>query len=132
MAFSQHVFTTATTLAELTPPLVPTGLTASAGSDRVILRWTASPGADSYAVEMREGSGPWGEAYAGSATQTIQSGLTPDTEYTFRVKATNTAGSSDWAEITVRTTISDGLTRIIRLTGAAVVAPAPERFITVG
>lgn len=86
------------------PPTVPTGLTASnAGSSSVTLSWTASTdniGVTGYEVLA-------GTTVAGSATTTslLVTGLTPDTQYTFSVRARDAAGnvSATSTPVTTRT-----------------------------
>jgi len=102
------------------------------GTDRVMLRWDAAPDATGYEVEWKEGNGQWESSYTGSNTQATISGLTPDTEYTFRVAATNAQGTSGWAYLTKQTKIQEDFIRIIRLTKAAVCSPESEGYITVG
>ena len=103
MAYGPPVTTTATTLSALTPPGTPSGLTATPGSNRVRLNWTAASGATGYVVEYRQGTGQWQPGYSGPNTQATITGLTPDTEYDFRLKATNDAGESGWVTVIVNT-----------------------------
>ena len=116
MPFSQYLTATGQTLAATTPPPVPTGLTALPGSDRVTLHWTDSTEATGYVVEMRISGGIWGNVYSGTAMQITQSGLVPETDYEFRVKAASTTGESDWVEIVTRTKTSQRRNRIMRFT----------------
>jgi len=132
MAYGPPVTTTATTLSALTPPGTPSGLTATPGSNRVRLNWTAASGATGYVVEYRQGTGQWQPGYSGPNTQATITGLTPDTEYEFRLKATNAAGDSGWATVTVKTKIEKNFVRIIRITKGMVFTPIPEGLITGG
>ncbi len=87
------------------PPAAPTGLTTSTvDSTSITLGWTASTdnvGVTGYDV-LRGGT------VVGSATGTTYqaTGLTPDTSYTFTVRARDAAGNSSAASapVTVRTT----------------------------
>jgi len=94
-------------------PGVPTGLVGTAGSSIVTLAWTApasdgnAPIAD-YAVEY----GPDTASYTAvtrtpstAATQTV-TGLTPETEYVFRVAAINGIGTGSFTSPITRTTLS--------------------------
>ena len=132
MAYSQHATITFKTLAALSPPGPPSDLKATPGSDKVILRWTGQPEATGYVVEYRKGSGTWNAGYSGPNTQATITGLTPETEYEFRVKAVNAAGDSAWVTVTVKTKIQEDFVRIIRLTKAEAFTPEPERFVTLG
>ena len=114
MAYSHYATTTAKTLAALSPPGPPSELKTTIGSDKVILRWIGPPEATGYVVEWRKGSGTWNAGYSGPNNQATISGLTPDTEYEFRLKATNAAGESAWATVTVKTRIDEDFIRIIR------------------
>jgi chitodextrinase len=94
----------ATTPADTTPPSAPASLTAAAsGSNQVNLSWSASTddvGVASYEVD-RDGT-PIGTSSATSFTDT---GVQPNTTYTYRVAALDTAGnrSGDSAAATVTT-----------------------------
>ena len=132
MAFSNFVTTTATTISALTPPEMPVFQTPAAGADWVTLRWNAPAGATGYVVEFRTETGEWGDVYAGGATQMTLSGLTPETVYEFRAKATNTAGESGWATLTVQTKVYENFIRMIRLTSGTAFVPEREGFITGG
>ena len=79
------------------PPPAPTGLTASAGSGRISLSWTASSGATSYNVYR-------GTSAGGESSTPLATGVTttsyPDstaaagTTYYYKVAAVNTYGNS--------------------------------------
>ena len=123
MAYSQYATISATTLALLQPPPVPTWLTPIVGSDQVTLRWSALSDATGYVVEWRESGGSWDTGYAGANTQIKMSGLLPETDYEFRVKATNEAGASGWDTIFVQTK-AQGPNRHIRF--GALEAATPQ------
>ncbi len=102
MAYSVHVETSVTTPSLLTPPDAPTNVQATPGTDRVTLRWTASQGATGYVVELKSGTA-WSQVYTGpNATATI-TGLTPEADYEFRVRAFGDGGESPWSTVTART-----------------------------
>ena len=131
MAYSLPAKITFKTLSALTPPVTPSGLTPTAGSNRVRLNWTAVSGATGYVVQWKVGSEEWVEGYNGPLAQATITGLTPDTEYDFRLKATNAAGDSAWVVVTVKTKSQETFTRIIRLTKAEAFSPEPEGFVTI-
>ncbi|OPH61731.1 hypothetical protein BC351_00375 [Paenibacillus ferrarius] len=73
----------------VTIPLVPTGLTATAGNGQVTLNWTAVSGATSYNVYRG------GTKVSNPATNTItDNGLINGTAYSYTVSAVNSAGES--------------------------------------
>ena len=84
-------------------PEAPTGLTATAGNQQVVLRWTDPSNASitGYAYQQRTaGSSTWGNETAitpsGATTTThTVTGLTNYTEYEFRLRAINPAGGTN-------------------------------------
>ncbi|MCM1483659.1 MAG: DUF5110 domain-containing protein [Muribaculaceae bacterium] len=60
--------------------------------------WTPVPNADFYEIEFM------GMPYTNiQADRLLFSNLTPDTPYTFRIRAVNADGASDWSEVSGRT-----------------------------
>ena len=96
------------------PPTVPQNFEATPTTGTsVTLEWEAStttgPQAINYAVEYRPVGDAWIAADDGPAlTQTI-TGLTPDTDYEFRVEATNAEGTSGFTRTTAHTPAAPGL-----------------------
>ncbi len=86
----------ATPVAPVNPPAVPTGLQATGGNAQVSLSWNASTGAASYNVKRSTtNGGPYGTAVATpSATNYTDSTVTNGTTYYYVVSAVNTAGQS--------------------------------------
>ena len=83
------------------PPEAPSDLELSgAGRDEVTLEWLDnSPNEESFELQRTGGGGSWTvvstrPADSASATDT---GLTPGHTYTYRVRATNAYGSSEWS-----------------------------------
>jgi hypothetical protein len=74
-----------------TPPPPPTGLAAtSVQSNRVDLSWNASPGATSYTVLRTPGPNPGGT----TGTTFSDTTVSPSTQYSYTVTATNGSGTS--------------------------------------
>jgi len=92
---------------DTTPPTVPTGVTATPGSTSVSLTWTAATdnvGVAGYDVLNSAG------AVVGSTTSTSYqvTGLTPNTAYTFSVRARDAAGNQSAASSPVSVTTTSG------------------------
>jgi fibronectin type 3 domain-containing protein len=85
-----------------TPPAAPGGLVATAGDGSVSLTWNASAGATSYSVYR--GTAVVGTTASPSFTDT---GLTNGTTYSYKVTASNAAGTSP-ASATVNATPTAG------------------------
>ncbi|WP_179198488.1 glycoside hydrolase family 6 protein [Paenibacillus amylolyticus] len=87
---------TATPVAGVTAPAVPTALTATAGNAQVSLTWTASTGATSYDVKRAlSATGPFTTIAANvSGTAYTNTALTNGTTYHYVVSAVNAAGQS--------------------------------------
>jgi hypothetical protein len=93
-------------------PAAPSNLVATAqSSEQISLAWQDnSSNEDSFRVEMRTGSGAFGEAatLALNVSGTVISGLTPATTYSFRVRSANSAGSSAYSNTATATTAPAG------------------------
>lgn len=76
-------------------PGAPTGLTATAGTQQVVLAWTASSGATSYHVKRATVSGgPYTQVAAPATNGYTDSAVTSGTAYYYVVSALNTYGES--------------------------------------
>ncbi len=88
------------------PPAAVTDLSATAtSSTEIVLSWTA-PAAHGeaitgYTLQRKSGSGNYKDiattTIAASATSYSDTGLTPATEYTYRIRATNSEGDAAWS-----------------------------------
>ena len=75
-------------------PGIPARLRATAKSDRITLSWDASNHSQSYQIEKD------GNIIERNCIETyyIDSNVQPDTVYSYRVKAANATGESDWSQ----------------------------------
>jgi endoglucanase len=90
---ADSVAASATTAA--TPPATPT-LSATAGDQQVALSWNAANGASSYDLaRATSASGPFADIKTGiTTTSYVNTGLTNDTTYYYRLTARNSAGTA--------------------------------------
>ncbi|GHT13683.1 hypothetical protein FACS1894170_09940 [Planctomycetales bacterium] len=110
---SDYATVEATTLDDtppVQPPATPTDLTAGVITETsVALSWTAVDGATSYALQYKTDDGDWADIPEDQITITdtsaIVTGLTAETEYQFRVNATNSDGSSAYSTVVTATTL---------------------------
>ena len=87
-----------------TPPANPSNLRLTSKSQTALnLAWDASGGANSYTLERKTATG----SYAAIASPTLltyaDTGLTPNTSYTYRIRAVNVGGASSGTDLTVST-----------------------------
>jgi surface protein len=118
------------TCPDLTPPAVPSGLTASPGFDtvtatsprpRAVIRWTNPTDPDLDAIEVRwdDGSG-WKIRRLGTVTSTTYSGLAQGQQHRFAVRAVDSSGNeSAW-------------TSAVRLNGSTLTSSASPTRVTRG
>jgi chitodextrinase len=91
--------TASATTVDTQPPTAPSNLTATAaGGSQINLSWTASTdnvGVTQYLVERCQGTGCTTFAQIGTSTGTTfnDTGLTPNTSYSYRIRATDAAGN---------------------------------------
>ena len=77
-------------------PSVPTGLTATPGDQRMNLVWTATHGATSYTVWIKNNATAVEQTATTTETSFVKNGLTNGVSYSFMVLATNVSGNSDY------------------------------------
>ncbi len=76
-------------------PATPGGLTATPGSEQVVLTWTASPGATGYSIGRATSSaGPFSVIGQTATTSFTDTGAANGTAYFYVVSASNATGSS--------------------------------------
>lgn len=102
----------AQTLADTTPPTVPTNLTASGASSQIDLSWSASTDnveVAGYDVERCQGSGCGSFVQISSATGTSYSdpGVSEGVTYEYRVRAFDEAGNDSGYSNTAGTSLPD-------------------------
>jgi hypothetical protein len=80
---------------QVTAPVAPTGLAATAGNQQVSLAWNASSGATSYVVGRGTATGgPYSTVSSPSTTSYTDSSVTNGTTYYYVVAAVNSGGTS--------------------------------------
>lgn len=92
------------------PPAAPAGLTATAlSSDAVQLLWVDNADDETqFQVERRAGGSFSRIATLGANTTAyLDTGVNPGTSYTYRVRARNDAGSSEWSNQALAATLPD-------------------------
>lgn len=83
------------------PPAVPTNIRATAKTDSVTISWNPVPGATGYDIMLG------GTLYSAAGTSRAITGLTPNTNYNYRVRAKNANGNSAYSDAaTVRTLLA--------------------------
>lgn len=99
--FSTELNTTTLAAAPGAPdePAAPTFGTVTSSS--IVVNWTAPNDNGStitgYTMEQKQGSGTYAQVFSGNALTYTSTGLSAGTSYTFRVKATNSAGDSPFS-----------------------------------
>ncbi|WP_202708414.1 fibronectin type III domain-containing protein, partial [Sporosalibacterium faouarense] len=84
----------------ITPPEEPKNLIATSLSTQITVKWDSVIGAEGYEIEID------GEVYdVGLKTTYMHSNLTPNTEYSYRIRSKNNGGISEWSEKIVATTL---------------------------
>ena len=97
-------------ITRLLPPAAPTGVTAVASETDIVVSWTApaSGRVDGYHVAYRAASSEeWTQADTAADTVSFShSDNTEGVEYSYRVRAHNTAGNSPWSETETATRLA--------------------------
>ena len=105
---------TFTTNIDNKPPTDFAAPSADITTTAIKLTWTAITGATGYDIQQRMGAGgTWGgqERVTGGGTETFtQSGLTPGTEYHFRIRTVFGSPISEWSDSLIATTVALQLT----------------------
>lgn len=107
------------------PPEMPADVSGDAtGPDRAEIHWKAAPRAVSYTVTRSLDGDTTVVAQALSATRFSDTGLKPNTTYSYTVNAVNSAGASDPSESVLITTEASPQTQAILPPDAVVTPPA--------
>lgn len=119
--YSNTASATTSSSGDTTPPTSPTGLAASPGGSVVSLSWTASTdniGVTGYLIERCQGSGcsTFTQIGTSSTNSYTDTGLTPSSSYTYRVRATDAAGNLSGYSNTASATTTSGLSAPTGLT----------------
>ncbi len=86
------------------PPANPSNLHLTSKSQTSLnLEWDASVGAVSYTLERKTATSSFAPLAAPSLLTYADTGLTPSTSYTYRIRAVNSGGASGGTELTVST-----------------------------
>ncbi|NJM16033.1 MAG: T9SS type A sorting domain-containing protein, partial [Bacteroidales bacterium] len=103
-----------------TVPIAPTGLSATAtSSSEIAIAWTDNAdNEDGFYLERKQGSGDYSQiaGLAANTTSFADNGLATSTTYTYRVRAYNGAGNSDFGNESSATTESNGNGETITVT----------------
>jgi hypothetical protein len=83
-----------------TLPDAPQNIQAAAASGSISLKWDVAKGATGYEVEIFNTP-----VSAGEDAAYIHYGLSPNTQYTYRVRAVNSSGAGEWSDIVAKTTL---------------------------
>ena len=107
------------------PPEAPDHLSGSAsGPDKAVLDWHSAPRAESYTVTRSLDGDTTVVARALPGTHFTDTGLKPNTTYSYTVNAVNSAGNSDPSESTLVTTEASPDTQAVLPPDAVVTPPA--------
>ncbi|MBB6214106.1 hypothetical protein HNQ80_000175 [Anaerosolibacter carboniphilus] len=94
-------------------PAIPTNITAATTTSTVLLTWNSVADAEEYEVQI-------GDVVkgVGASLKYLHTGLTPNTQYTYRVRSKNKTGVSPWSEpVTAMTSSSTQAFRAIGAVG---------------
>ena len=109
------------------PPLMPENVSGTAGGpDKAVLDWHSSPRAESYTVTRSLDGDTTVVARALPDTHFTDTGLKPNTTYSYTVNAVNAAGISDPSESALVTTEASPDTTAILPPGTIVTPPADD------
>ena len=87
-----------------TPPVNPANLRLTSKSQTVVnLAWDASSSASSYTLERKTATGSYATIASPTVLTYADTGLTPNTSYTYRIRAVNVGGVSSGTDLTVST-----------------------------
>jgi hypothetical protein len=82
-------------------PAIPTNIVTSGNMTSILVTWDKVTGAEEYEIEV-DGV----VINTGTGTSYLNTGLTPDTPHTYRVRTKNISGYSEWSETKTSKTLS--------------------------
>ncbi|WP_248930455.1 fibronectin type III domain-containing protein [Paenibacillus hamazuiensis] len=83
-----------------TLPGIPEDIVLSSTSDTITLKWSAVRGATGYDIEAYDTV-----MDNADSTEYTESGLTPNSQHTYRVRAKNSSGAGKWSAVAAETTL---------------------------
>ena len=116
--FVDHLYFEVTGVGAGLPPGSPSGLVAApTSSSEIGLSWTdGSSSEDGFELQRSPDGASWStiaSSLAANSTSFTDGGLQPDTEYRYRTRAFNSAGSSAWSNVATATTFAVGTADVV-------------------
>ena len=99
----------------IAPPATPVNVTATASTTKITIVWDAVSGADSYSIELD------GDTVVNNITDLSYTitGLTLNTQHSYRIKAVNASGESDWSSPVASFTVFLAVPSYLSATGTS-------------
>lgn len=107
-------------------PSIPVLSVASQGSRQINASWNAVEYADEYELQEMMFGNPFVTVYTGPDTSFYSTGLTPDTEHNYRVRAIGSGGISEWSEMASTDTEPETTDSFIRCRALFAATPLPD------
>lgn len=116
--YVDHMYFQVTGVGGGLPPGAPSNLVATASSSSQIdLSWSdGSSNEDGFELQRSPDGVAWATidgAVPANSTAASDSGLTAETSYSYRIRAWNSDGESDWSNISTATTFSEGTVDVV-------------------
>jgi hypothetical protein len=88
-----------TAVSRYTAPAIPSNPAMTATNTSITVTWKAVTGATGYDIEVD------GVVKSTTAVTYVHSGLTTNTQHSYRVRSKNSNGTSDWCTLVTKTTL---------------------------